>query len=294
MVDLDDLQKAVARSHGLHFGDTDLRERLRDLQHQVAELAHARDATVRVKEIGDVGWALLQLANEECVDFGECVQNTLSTLTAREPGRKVAIIGTSANPITNGHITMGLEILALTDCEEVWYLLVGEHPWGKSLLPAEHRLEMARLATAPYPKLKVSDFEIEHGERIYAQTRQTSGVLNGFLLPAFPRYSFSWVMGSDVAQTFHKWDGHDGMAEHIRMIVIHRQGYEFEKAGSVLAADRHLYLREDIVTSNISSTLVRNRGKDYDGSKLLALVPKVVWDYLQDNRLFDDGMMVAP
>lgn len=288
MSDIDDLQKAVGRSHSLHYGSTDLRERLRDLQHQVAELAHAPDAAVRIKEIGDVGWALMQLANEEEVSFGKCVETTLSTLKGREPGRKVAIIGTSANPITNGHITMGLEILALTDCEEVWYLLVGEHPWGKKLLPAEHRLHMARLATSPYPKLKVSDFEIEHGERIYAKTRQTSGVLREFLLPAFPQYSFSWIMGSDVAQTFHKWDGHEWMAENVRLVVIHRQGYDFDKAGSVLADDRHLYLREDIVTSNISSTLVRNRGKDYDGSKLLALVPKVVWNYLDQNRLFDD------
>jgi len=48
-----------------------------------------------------------------------------------------------------------------------------------------------------------------------------------------------------------------------------------------------VYLRENIVTSNISSSLVRERGRDYDHAKLLALVPDVVWDYLVEHRLLD-------
>ena len=39
------------------------------------------------------------------------------------------------------------------------------------------------------------------------------------------------------------------------------------------------------MTSNISSSLVRSRGAEHNGEKLLALVPKVVWDYLEDHQL---------
>ncbi|MDP1821588.1 MAG: hypothetical protein Q8L48_00010 [Archangium sp.] len=39
-----------------------------------------------------------------------------------------------------------------------------------------------------------------------------------------------------------------------------------------------MYLRENVVTSNISSSLVRERGKNYEHAKLVALVPEVVWD----------------
>ena len=65
---------------------------------------------------------------------------------------KVALIGTSANPFTNAHLTMGLEILALTDVDQVWYYLSGQHPWGKKLMPAVHRVAMTKLALADYPR----------------------------------------------------------------------------------------------------------------------------------------------
>jgi len=281
------LQALVQQSHDQHFGQTRWRERLRDLQGQVAELAHLEDPSRLEREVGDVAWSLLQLCNEKGLDLEAALRVTLSHLDQKATGKKVALLGTSANPITNAHLTMGLEILALTDVDEVWYLLVGQHPWGKKLMPAEHRLEMTRLALARYPKMKACDFEIVHGPSIYATSRETSYLLREHLLPAFPGYQFSWIMGSDVAQTFHQWEGAAWMASTLRIIILHRLGYDFHKLTSPLADEKHVYLRENIVTSNISSSLVRERGRDYDHAKLLALVPDVVWDYLVEHRLLD-------
>jgi nicotinate-nucleotide adenylyltransferase len=285
------IQDAVRRSHERHFGVTAWRERLRDLGEQVSDLTHLEDRSRLAAAVGDAGWALMQLCNEAGLDLDEAVTAAIARLDQRQHGKKVALIGTSANPITNAHLTMGLEILALTDVDEVWYYLVGEHPWGKKLMPAEHRVEMVRRAVAHYPRLKASDFEIEHGPRIYPTTRETAEILRDHLLPAFPGYQFSWVMGSDVAQTFHQWGGHAWMAENLRIFIIHRLGYDFDKAASPLAADRHLYLRDNIVTSNISSTLVRERGRGYDHARLLALVPDVVWSYLEEHRLLDPDVL---
>jgi nicotinate-nucleotide adenylyltransferase len=200
---------------------------------------------------------------------------------------KVALIGTSANPITNGHLTMGLEILALTDVDEVWYYLVGKHAWGKKLMSADHRLAMARLATAPYARLKVNDFEIVQAEAIYEKTTETAVILRDFFCPQYPSHEFSWVMGSDVAQSFHLWGAADWMARNMTFFIIHRLGYDFDKENSMLAGEPHRYFRDEIVTSNISSSLVRARGRDYEHSKLLALVPNNVWQYLVKHRLLD-------
>ncbi|MCC6998389.1 MAG: hypothetical protein IT370_27505 [Deltaproteobacteria bacterium] len=292
MPTIKDLMADVQRSHAQHFGVTALAERTRDLAQQIAQLVHHRDRAHLVEELGDAGWSLLQLATELDVDFEGTVRATIARLNASARGRKVALLGTSANPITNGHLTMALEILAVTDVDEVWIYLAGEHPWGKQLMPAEHRLEMVRRAISRYRRIKACDFDIVHGPEMFKTSRETSYVLEKHFLPAFPEYSFSWVMGSDVAQTFHKWGGAAWMAANLRMFIIHRLGYDFDKAGSELLADpRHLYLRDDIVTSNISSTLVRERGRGYDEARLLALVPDVVWDYLVEHRLLDPGVM---
>ncbi len=282
-----ELAALVERSHAEHYHQTQLSERLRDLNHQVAELVHHRDRPHLVTEVGDVGWALLQLCNEVGVDLSDAVRATITRLHGLRKGRKVALIGISANPMTNAHLTMGLEVLALTDVDEVWYLLPGQHPWGKKLLPAEHRLEMVRRATARYPRLKVCDFEIAHATRIYAATKETASMLRDFLLPAFPGYQFRWVMGSDAAQQFHRWGDHTWMASALDFIIIHRLGYDFDKEHSVLADARHVYFKDNVVTSNISSTLVRERGRHYEQEKLVALVPDVVWDYLNEHRLLD-------
>ena len=285
------LQALVEQSHAHHWKVTALPERMRDLAHQIAELVHFRDDAHLRQELGDAAWGLLQLCNERGLRFDELVQSTIARLDARAAGKRVCLLGTSANPITNAHLTMGLEVLALTDVDEVWYYIAGEHPWGKKLMPGADRVEMARLATARYPRLKVFDLEVVRGDEIYAKHRETAPILRDFILPAFPGYRFSWVMGSDVAQSFHKWGDADWMAANLDVYVIHRLGYDFDKASSILADARHVYLRDNIVTSNISSTLVRERGRHYEQEKIMALVPDVVWNYLVEHRLLDEGAL---
>ena len=87
-----DLQDLVRHSHDQHFGSTTLKERLRDLQNEVAEIVHYRnDANLR-EEVGDTGWSLLQLCNEQGIDFTEAVRATLGKLDSRATGKKVALI----------------------------------------------------------------------------------------------------------------------------------------------------------------------------------------------------------
>lgn len=205
--------------------------------------------------------------------------------------KKVALIGTSANPFTNAHLTMGLEILALTDVDEVWYYLSGEHPWGKKLMPAHHRVTMTKLAVADYSRLKVCTIEVDKADIIYKHERETAPILEKFILPTFPDHKFSWVLGSDVAQTFHKWGNAQWMADNLDIYIIHRLGYDFDKEGSILKDPKHIYFKDNIAVSNISSTLVRERGKSYDGNKLVALVPRVVWTYMEHYKLLNPEVL---
>lgn len=148
-MDTAELQALVGSSHARTFGATALRDRLRDLAQQVAELSHHRDEAHLAAEAGDVAWSLLQL--------DEVVARPVDKPEGRRSGRKVPLPGTSANPIT--------------------------------------------------------------------------------------------------------------------------------QANSVLADASHLYLEDDVDTRNISSSLVRSRGRTNEHEKLVSLVPYVVWEYLQAHRL---------
>jgi len=264
-------------------------EQLQTLHHHCGELLRSGNKKEQQEYAGKVAVSLLELFRSQGWDIEKSIVDSLRH--HHIVGKKIALIGTSASPITNGHLTMGLEILALTDVDMVWYYLVGKHPWGKKLMPAADRVEMARRATRRYPKMDVSDFEVIHGDRIYKDTMETAEIMKRHFLPAYPQHQFCWVMGSDVAKTFHEWNGSDWMAEHMDIFIIHRLGYDFDKESSILADPRHVYLKEDIVTSNISSTLVRKRGREYNQEKILALVPEIVWDYLVENRLLDPDVL---
>jgi len=286
-MELKELQERIARedaAHAIAEGAV-----VREMAHQASVLEQSVDPIRRQTAAGDVAVSLLRLCNLRGWDLDALAQASVAARPSR--GKRIALIGTSASPITNGHLTMGLEILALTDVDMVWYYIVGKHPWGKKLMPAAHRVEMVRRATARYPRMAACDYEVVHGDRVYKDTMETAEIMRRYFIPEHSEHRFSWVMGSDVAQTFHQWGGADWMAEHMRMFVIHRLGYDFDKPQSLLASPRHRYLKEDIVTSNISSTLVRKRGREYDQSKVLALVPEVVWDYLVSHQLLNPAIL---
>ena len=74
---------------------------------------------------------------------------------------KVGIYGGSFNPIHFGHTGLATWVLENTDLDEVWLMVSPQNPLkqDRTLLDEQERLAMSRLAVAPYPTLKASDFE---------------------------------------------------------------------------------------------------------------------------------------
>lgn len=286
MYEWSELMRRIRRLEETEAMDDSVIDRVQSLQRVLLNFLEAGRER-RAELFGDATRSLMGLGLSESIDLLGELSLSIDRAQSLVKGRKIALIGTSANPITNGHLTMGLEILALTDVDEVWYYLVGKHAWGKKLMPGKHRVAMAKLATEPYSRLKVCDFEVEHGDEFYDETMETAEIMRDHFMPRFAKHRFAWVMGSDVAQSFHLWKGAPWMADAMTFYIIHRLGYEFNKEQSLLASEKHKYFCDEIVTSNISSSLVRERGRDYEASKLLALVPNSVWNYLVEHRLLD-------
>ncbi|MDF1667699.1 MAG: hypothetical protein P1V97_38535 [Planctomycetota bacterium] len=286
MSDWGELMRRIRRFDETEAKSESAVDRIQSLQRLLMDYLGA-SSQQKPELYGDATQLLMALGLHEKIDILGELSLSIDRAQNLSQGRKIALIGTSANPITNGHLTMGLEILALTDVDEVWYYLVGKHAWGKKLMPGEHRLAMAKLATEPYARLKVCDFEITHGHEFYETTMETAEIMRDYFMPKYSKHQFAWVMGSDVAQSFHLWKGATWMAEAMSFYIIHRLGYDFEKPQSLLSNEKHKYFCDEIVTSNISSSLVRERGRDYEAAKLLALVPNSVWNYLVKHRLLD-------
>ena len=77
----------------------------------------------------------------------------------------IGVLGGTFDPIHMGHLIIAEEVRARLDLTEVLFVPAGQ-PWLKlnnanAILPAEHRLEMVRLAIADEPAFKLSTMEID-------------------------------------------------------------------------------------------------------------------------------------
>ena len=73
---------------------------------------------------------------------------------------KVALFGGSFNPPHVCHVLAATWVLSVRPVDEVWFMPVGQHAFGKQLESFEHRRSMCELARAPIAaQTRVTDIE---------------------------------------------------------------------------------------------------------------------------------------
>jgi nicotinate-nucleotide adenylyltransferase len=178
---------------------------------------------------------------------------------------RVAIFGGSFNPPHLAHQMAALYVLETAAIDELWIVPAFQHPFGKTLAPFAHRLEMCELAAAALgPRVKVSAVERDLG--VESRTLRTVRRLQ----QDFPGHAFSLVIGADLLAELPAWQESAELQRSVPLLVVGRAG--FEKGEGRLALPR------------VSSTEVRAAvaaGQPVDG-----LVPRAVLDYIRAHDLY--------
>ena len=135
---------------------------------------------------------------------------------------RIALYGGSFNPPHLGHVQVVSYVLSTSDVDAVWLVPTFQHAFGKSLAPFDERLEMCRLALAPFApeRARVSAIERTMG----GQSRTIDTVET--LMAADPDARFDLVIGADILEERHLWKRFDRLEQLCRFIVIGRRGYE--------------------------------------------------------------------
>ena len=188
--------------------------------------------------------------------------------------RTIGILGTSANPMHEGHVRVGKEALFRLKLDEVCFMVTPHSPHkdpaGYAAL--EHRTHLAHLALMSTGRLgsrfKVSDFEaslLHLGEE-----NSTANMLSRFV-EVYPSLQPVWLMGEDSLGTLHTWGRYHEIMQRYPVVVLSRAG-SLESLFETVAGDefRECFVSEmdftstpgtwtflDGVVSTISSTQIR-------------------------------------
>jgi nicotinate-nucleotide adenylyltransferase len=158
----------------------------------------------------------------------------------------IALFGGAFDPPHLGHEQVVAALLDNHIVDEVWYVPVRQHPFSKPLQATDQqRTEMLQLLSRP--STRIETYELASSEISYAY----------FTLQAMaqqhPAHTFSWVIGSDNLQAFHKWGFYESILEKFTVYVYPRAKFPMEP----------LYDGMVPLTSmpevEISSTLIREK-----------------------------------
>ncbi len=211
---------------------------------------------------------------------------------------RVGLFGGSFNPIHFGHLRAAEEVREALGLDLVYFVPAASPPHKAQgdLVPAEHRLEMARLATKGNRHFMVSEVEVRRIGRSY-----TVDTIRYFLSTLRAPSTPLLMMGSDQFAELETWKDCDELTA-LCSIAVHTRLAEGEPGPprvSLAALKRFGYINQDdhyvhpsgqtlsfVETTifPISATIIRN--KLQKGRSIRYLLPSDVADYIERHQLY--------
>jgi len=198
----------------------------------------------------------------------------------------IGVLGGTFDPIHMGHLIIAEEVRARLDLAEILFVPAGQ-PWLKlnnanAISPAEHRLEMVRLAIADEPAFKLSTMEIDRPGPTY--TVDTMAELRSQIGAEGKLY---FVLGWDNLNQLPRWRQPQRLVELCRLVPVRRVGFASPDLDSLEAAIPGLaksLVMLDTPQIEISASEIRQRVAR--GLSIHQLVPEPVERYIIEKRLY--------
>ena len=205
-----------------------------------------------------------------------------NAMPAMTDQKTIGLFGGSFNPPHLAHVFIIGWALSVGDVDEVWVIPSGGHPFGKSLIPLDHRLEMCRLAFEPYAD-KVSVLDVERAERRHYSIETVKK-----LSSEHPDQRWRWIIGSDALAQSDDWRDFDELRRLAPPLVIGRAEHPAGKDALKKLAEPGSAHSPHVELPDISSTGVRELlAREPDpNSKVEKLVPRNVLEYIRRSRLY--------
>lgn len=192
--------------------------------------------------------------------------------------KKIGLLFGSFNPIHVGHLIVANYVAEYTDSNEVWLVVTPHNPLKKKqeLLADYHRLELVRLATEQYLRLKPCDVEF-----FLPQPNYTVDTLT-HLEERFPMCEFALILGEDSFKTLYTWKRYEFILEHFPLYIYPR--IHLHETLPVYPHNARLVFL-DAPRIEISSTYIREGMRQ--GKNVCPLLPPEAWRYINAMNFYE-------
>ncbi len=183
---------------------------------------------------------------------------------------RIAIMGGSFNPPHVAHVLAATWVLCARAVDEVWFMPVGQHAFGKSLEAFEHRFAMLEEAIAPIAaRARVTDVE----QRLGGPNRTIDTLLH--LQKEHPGHDFSLIIGADILAERHSWKAWDVLENDFGFHILGREGHPMPEGYGA-----------EVVLPGISSTQLRGLLAKGDFERCDGLAGRGVLEYIRRHGLY--------
>ncbi|MBA7558597.1 putative nicotinate-nucleotide adenylyltransferase [subsurface metagenome] len=196
----------------------------------------------------------------------------------------IGVLGGTFDPIHIGHLILAEEVRARLNLAEILFVPAGQ-PWLKvdsPISPAEHRVEMVRLAIADKPYFKLSTMEIERAGPTY--TVDTIAELKAQLGAGEELF---FILGWDNLAELPQWRQPSRLIRMCRLVAVPRPDYPLPDLKALEASIPGLSQRVTLMDKpeiDISASAIRNRVAR--GLSIHHLVPEPVDEYIRQHKLY--------
>lgn len=185
-----------------------------------------------------------------------------------KPHRHVCLFGGSFNPPHIGHTFAATWAIQTLPIDEVWWMPVYTHAFGKNLLPWSNRLDLVKATLATLSeRMKLCTVEAELGQK-----SRTIDTLQ-HLQKKHPNHKFSLLVGGDLLPEIPRWKDGPRLQDTVKIYAIGRSGYPAKIA-------------EDLVLPNVSSTALRDAIQTGDRAHYTPRIARAACELIETNHWY--------
>lgn len=203
---------------------------------------------------------------------------------------RIGVLGGAFDPPHMAHVQVAQAAIEQLSLDRLWIVPTGD-AWHKSpsIAPAEHRLEMARLAFRDLPVAAVTDIEIERAGPSY--TADTLADLQTQFASYEAGVQSEWflVMGQDQLNAFERWVRQDEILQRATLAVAPR-ALSAGDAQKAFGVPKWPHVMLEMPFSPASSTAIRTTAQqDHRTVSAPEFLAEAVARYIAQHNLYSES-----